>query len=221
MRRLPMLVMFVVVFTLALTACGSGDGDSESEGAEGAKIDCRADAFEGDPGLPENFPTPAEFTVTKSTEEGPTTVVIGYWESDLEEAYNELLHLLTFLYYRKPGLFMRAMILGAQGVFFNLFFLSYLVSPRTCHRFVGYIEEEAVIVAFRRHTLLPLDDCLYALQATIPYLTRSSLHRCLQRHGISQLAEDAGRRADQTAGRIMRMLILGCDQKVNFAASRC
>src|SRR6202044_60566 len=47
------------------------------------------------------------------------------------------------------------------------------------------VEEEAVIVAFRRHTLLPLDDCLYALQPTIPHLTRSSLHRCLQRHGVS------------------------------------
>jgi transposase len=46
-------------------------------------------------------------------------------------------------------------------------------------------EDEAVVVAFRRHTLLPLDDCLYALQATIPHLTRSSLHRCLQRHGIT------------------------------------
>ena len=51
------------------------------------------------------------------------------------------------------------------------------------------IEEEAVIVAFRRHTLLPLDDCLYTLQATIPHLTRSPLHRCLQRHGISRLPE--------------------------------
>jgi transposase InsO family protein len=53
-------------------------------------------------------------------------------------------------------------------------------------------EEEAVIVAFRRHTLLPLDDCLYALQPTIPHLTRSSLHRCLQRHGISRLPETDG-----------------------------
>lgn len=53
-------------------------------------------------------------------------------------------------------------------------------------------EEEAVIVAFRRHTLLPLDDCLYALQATIPHLTRSSLHRCLQRHGIGRLPDVAG-----------------------------
>ena len=42
-------------------------------------------------------------------------------------------------------------------------------------------QEEAMVVAFRRHTLLPLDDCLYALQPSIPHLTRSSLHRCLQR----------------------------------------
>ena len=59
------------------------------------------------------------------------------------------------------------------------------------------IEDEAVVVAFRRHTLLPLDDCLYALQATIPHLTRSSLHRCLQRHGISRLPEVDGDKPDR------------------------
>ena len=48
-------------------------------------------------------------------------------------------------------------------------------------------EEEDIIVRFRQHTLLPLDDCLYALQAQIPHLSRTSLHRCLQRHGISRL----------------------------------
>ncbi|MBY3102865.1 IS481 family transposase [Rhizobium laguerreae] len=53
-------------------------------------------------------------------------------------------------------------------------------------------EDEAIIIAFRRHTLLPLDDCLYSLQATIPHLTRSSLHRCLQRHGISRLIDIDG-----------------------------
>jgi len=53
-------------------------------------------------------------------------------------------------------------------------------------------EEEAIVVAFRRHTLLPLDDCLYALQPTIPHLTRSSLHRCLQRNGISRLPQVEG-----------------------------
>jgi transposase InsO family protein len=59
--------------------------------------------------------------------------------------------------------------------------------PKQSRSTVLSIEEEAVIVAFRRHTLLPLDDCLYALQATIPHLTRSGLHRCLQRHGIARL----------------------------------
>ena len=54
------------------------------------------------------------------------------------------------------------------------------------------LDEEAIIVAFRRHTLLPLDDCLYALQPTMPHLTRSSLHRCLQRHDISRLPEVEG-----------------------------
>jgi transposase InsO family protein len=53
-------------------------------------------------------------------------------------------------------------------------------------------EEEAIVVAFRRHTLLPLDDCLYALQPTIPHLRRSSLHRCFQRHGIARLPEIDG-----------------------------
>ena len=59
------------------------------------------------------------------------------------------------------------------------------------------IEEEAVVVAFRRHTLLPLDDCLYALQATIPHLSRSSLHRRLQRHGISRLPDVEGNKPEK------------------------
>jgi transposase InsO family protein len=64
--------------------------------------------------------------------------------------------------------------------------------PKEPRSTVLSVEEEAIVIAFRRHTLLPLDDCLYALQATIPRLTRSSLHRCLQRHGISRLPEVEG-----------------------------
>ena len=52
--------------------------------------------------------------------------------------------------------------------------------------------DEAMVVAFRRHRLLPLDDCLCALQPSIPHLTRPALHRCLQRHGISRLPEVDG-----------------------------
>ncbi len=66
--------------------------------------------------------------------------------------------------------------------------------PKQPHSTILTPEEEAIIVAFRRHTLLPLDDCLYALQATIPRLTRSSLHRCLARHGVSRLPEVEGSR---------------------------
>ena len=50
--------------------------------------------------------------------------------------------------------------------------------------------EEAVVVAFRQKTLLPLDDVLGCLRDTIPNLSRSALHRCLQRHGISRLPKE-------------------------------
>ena len=61
------------------------------------------------------------------------------------------------------------------------------MGPKQARSTVLSKQQEALIVAFRRHTLLPLDDCLYALQATIPHLTRSSLHRLFQRHDISRL----------------------------------
>ena len=70
--------------------------------------------------------------------------------------------------------------------------------PKEPRSTVLSIEEEAIIVAFRRHTLLPLDDCLYALQPTIPHLTRSSLHRCLQRHGIANCRRSSGEQAAKT-----------------------
>lgn len=82
----------------------------------------------------------------------PTSVPSRLWLTDdgdrietlLEEAYNERMHLLTFMKIAEPGLFMKTMIIGAQGVFYNMFFLGYLLFPRACHRFVGYLEEEAV-----------------------------------------------------------------------------
>lgn len=72
------------------------------------------------------------------------------------------------------------------------------MGPKVVRSTVLTTEEEAAVVAFRKHTLLPLDDCLYALQATIPHLTRSSLHRCLQRHGISRLPEVEGDKPKRT-----------------------
>ena len=69
--------------------------------------------------------------------------------------------------------------------------------PKQPRSSVLSVEDEAVVVALRRHTLLPLDDCLYALQPTIPHLTRSSLHRCLQRHDMSRLPDVEGDKPDK------------------------
>lgn len=61
------------------------------------------------------------------------------------------------------------------------------MGPKQIHSTILTPEQEAICIAFRKMTLLSLDDCLYALQSTIPSLTRSSLHRCFQRHEISRL----------------------------------
>ncbi|KAL1748043.1 alternative oxidase-domain-containing protein [Schizophyllum fasciatum] len=68
----------------------------------------------------------------------------GWIHTCLEEAENERMHLMTFMTMRKHSIFFRGLILGAQGVFYNMFFLTYLFMPAAAHRFVGYLEEEAV-----------------------------------------------------------------------------
>lgn len=63
----------------------------------------------------------------------------------LDEAENERMHLMTFIHVARPTLLERMLVLVAQGIFFNAFFLLYLISPRVAHRFVGYLEEEAIV----------------------------------------------------------------------------
>lgn len=62
----------------------------------------------------------------------------------LDEAENERMHLMTFINIAQPSRLERLLILLAQGGFFNLYFLLYLISRKTAHRLVGYLEEEAV-----------------------------------------------------------------------------
>lgn len=69
----------------------------------------------------------------------------GWIRTLLEEAENERMHLMTFIAVAKPNWFERGLIILAQGLFFNAFFVLYLVHPRTAHRLVGYFEEEAVV----------------------------------------------------------------------------
>ena len=69
----------------------------------------------------------------------------GWVRELLDEAENERMHLMTFIKVAEPSRFERYLILFGQGVFFNLYFLLYLFAPRTAHRVVAYLEEEAVI----------------------------------------------------------------------------
>jgi ubiquinol oxidase len=62
----------------------------------------------------------------------------------LAEAENERMHLMTFIEIAKPNAFERFLVLIAQAIFWNMFFVIYVFFPRTAHRIVGYFEEEAV-----------------------------------------------------------------------------
>jgi ubiquinol oxidase len=84
----------------------------------------------------------------------------------LEEAENERMHLMTFLAIARPTSLERMLILTAQGVFYNLYFLLYLLSPRTAHRVTGYFEEEA-ITSYTEY-LARVDDGTHANVAAPP-----------------------------------------------------
>ncbi|XP_006648963.2 ubiquinol oxidase 1c, mitochondrial-like [Oryza brachyantha] len=68
----------------------------------------------------------------------------GWIRALLEEAENERMHLMTFMEVAKPRWYERALVLAVQGVFFNAYFIGYLLSPKLAHRVVGYLEEEAI-----------------------------------------------------------------------------
>ncbi|KAJ8754422.1 hypothetical protein K2173_002873 [Erythroxylum novogranatense] len=68
----------------------------------------------------------------------------GWIKALLEEAENERMHLMTFMEVAKPRWYERALVFAVQGIFFNAYFLGYLISPKFAHRMVGYLEEEAI-----------------------------------------------------------------------------
>jgi ubiquinol oxidase len=130
------------------------------------------------------------------------------------------MHLLVFLKMQKPGPFMRFMVLAAQGVYIrnispssdadlaigvwcNALFFAYLISPRTVHRFVGYLEEEAVITYTRQIQdldagRLPKWEKMQAPEIAVDYWKMPEGHRTMRdlllyskhgrgTHGCSQL----------------------------------
>jgi hypothetical protein len=97
MRRVPtILLLLVAALTLGIAApaCG-GEGESEEEkAAEEARSEafapiCEMTAMSGDTGLPADFPVPGEVTWVKSEKAGPSTIVEGYTEDDMDDLYDE------------------------------------------------------------------------------------------------------------------------------------
>ena len=84
----------------------------------------------------------------------------GWIRTLLDEAENERMHLMTFMHIAQPSQLERLLILFAQGASYNSFFLLYLISPKTAHRVVGYLEEEAVY-SYTEY-LAGVDDGIYA-----------------------------------------------------------
>uniref|UniRef100_A0A914YA45 Alternative oxidase n=1 Tax=Panagrolaimus superbus TaxID=310955 RepID=A0A914YA45_9BILA len=95
----------------------------------------------------------------------------GWIEKLLHEAENERMHLMIWMKVTQPTGFERFLVTGAQGVFFNLYAFFYLFFPKTAHRMVGYLEEEAVIsyTAFAKQIEDGRIDNLQAPQLAIDY----------------------------------------------------
>ena len=89
MRRLALLPLALLVF--ALTGCG-GDGNGEEEGEGNGEVQaaCTGSALADAPNLPAGFPSFDSVTYTEQKTQGPTQVIEGYYEGELEDAYDEV-----------------------------------------------------------------------------------------------------------------------------------
>jgi ubiquinol oxidase len=140
----------------------------------------------------------------------------------LAEAENERMHLMTFVEIAQPNILERLLIVLVQGAFFNVFFLLYLLSPKTAHRVVGYFEEEAVVsytqylaeIDQGRHANLPapkiaidywklsptarLHDVVLAVRADEAH------HQQVNHQFADQLTSDRGKYSNRTTPESLR-----------------
>ena len=84
------ILLALTIGSVLLAACGGDKAESESEGEGGGTETCEGDALPAEElALPADFPIPGEAYLTEAGEAGPSQVIEGYWEGDLESAYTE------------------------------------------------------------------------------------------------------------------------------------
>jgi ABC-type glycerol-3-phosphate transport system substrate-binding protein len=89
MRQVALVVVLGALMVLA-AGCGGGGGGGETEAEnQQAKAACEGSPLSEKPNLPPGFPMVENTTLTTQSTQGPTEVVEGYWEGDLEEAHDE------------------------------------------------------------------------------------------------------------------------------------
>ena len=90
MTRLLRLLALALLSVLVLGACG-GESEAEKEREKGKSAftaTCEGSALSGDAGLPSGFPKPDGVTYLKASMTGPTNVVDGTYDGELDEAYD-------------------------------------------------------------------------------------------------------------------------------------
>lgn len=132
-------------------------------------------------------------------------------ETLLDEAYNERMHLLTFIKIGEPSWFMRFFVYVGQGVFCNIFFFMYLLSPRYCHRFVGYLEEEAVSTYSHLIDELKAKNLPELEQISIPLVAQGYWPELNEKSTFLDLIQRV--RADESKHREFNHTLANLDQK--------
>lgn len=84
-RQALILATLIVAFA---TACGGEEGEEAEREAAAKPCAAAPAAMTGDPTLPTGFPSPSEVTYTGDKESGPSTITEGYWDGDIEDAYD-------------------------------------------------------------------------------------------------------------------------------------
>ncbi|TRY72673.1 hypothetical protein TCAL_06082 [Tigriopus californicus] len=90
----------------------------------------------------------------------------GYTIGNHFKMLDERMHLMTFMQLRRPGPIFRGTVILTQWLFTFTFSFAYMLSPNFCHRFVGYLEEQAVVTY--THILEEIDAGRLPMWKTLP-----------------------------------------------------
>jgi hypothetical protein len=83
-------IVMLIMFGLALAACGESESEEVGERGEAFAPICEMAAMTGATGLPDSFPAVSSVTFVKTEEAGPSVIVEGWAEGDLEDVYDDI-----------------------------------------------------------------------------------------------------------------------------------